>query len=28
MNAILHQGKPPREALHELMTRSGRSEIE
>jgi glycerol-3-phosphate dehydrogenase (NAD(P)+) len=26
MHAILHQGKPPREALHELMTRSGKSE--
>jgi glycerol-3-phosphate dehydrogenase (NAD(P)+) len=28
MHAILHQGKPPREALFELMTRSGRSETE
>jgi glycerol-3-phosphate dehydrogenase (NAD(P)+) len=26
MHAILHQGKPPREAIHELMTRSGKSE--
>jgi len=26
MHAILHQGKSPREALHELMTRSGKSE--
>ncbi len=24
--AILHHGKPPREAIHELMTRSGKSE--
>jgi len=28
MHAILHQGKSPREALHELMTRSGKSETE
>jgi len=27
MDAILHQGKSPREAIHELMTRSGKSEI-
>jgi glycerol-3-phosphate dehydrogenase (NAD(P)+) len=26
MHAILHQAKPPREAIHELMTRSGKSE--
>ena len=26
MHAILHQGKPPREAIHELMTRRGKSE--
>ncbi|MGO9083998.1 MAG: NAD(P)H-dependent glycerol-3-phosphate dehydrogenase [Candidatus Sulfotelmatobacter sp.] len=26
MNAILHQGKSPREAIRELMTRSGKSE--
>lgn len=26
MHAILHQHKPPREAIHELMTRSGKSE--
>ena len=26
MHAILHEGKPPREAIHELMTRSGKSE--
>ena len=26
MHAILHQGKPPREAIHELMTRTGKSE--
>jgi glycerol-3-phosphate dehydrogenase (NAD(P)+) len=26
MNAILHEGKTPREAIHELMTRSGKSE--
>jgi glycerol-3-phosphate dehydrogenase (NAD(P)+) len=26
MYAILHQGKAPREAIHELMTRSGKSE--
>ena len=26
MHAILHQNKSPREALHELMTRSGKSE--
>lgn len=28
MHAILHQGKSPREALRELMTRSGKSETE
>jgi len=27
MHAILHQGKAPREAIHELMTRSGKSEV-
>jgi glycerol-3-phosphate dehydrogenase (NAD(P)+) len=27
MHAILHAGKSPREAIHELMTRSGKSEI-
>jgi len=26
MHAILHQGRSPREAIHELMTRSGKSE--
>jgi glycerol-3-phosphate dehydrogenase (NAD(P)+) len=26
MHAILNQGKPPREAIHELMTRSSKSE--
>jgi glycerol-3-phosphate dehydrogenase (NAD(P)+) len=26
MHAILHDGKPPREAMHELMTRSAKSE--
>lgn len=26
MNAILHQGKSPRDAIYELMTRSGKSE--
>ncbi len=26
MHAILHQGKPPRDAIHELMTRAGKSE--
>ena len=26
MHAILHQGKPPRDAIYELMTRSGKSE--
>jgi glycerol-3-phosphate dehydrogenase (NAD(P)+) len=26
MHAILHQGKSPREAIHELMTRTGKSE--
>jgi glycerol-3-phosphate dehydrogenase (NAD(P)+) len=26
MHAILHQGKAPRDAIHELMTRSGKSE--
>lgn len=28
MHAILHEGKSPREAIHELMTRSGKSEGE
>ena len=28
MHAILHEGKSPREAIHELMTRSARSEVE
>jgi glycerol-3-phosphate dehydrogenase (NAD(P)+) len=28
MHAILHQGKSPREAIHELMTRSAKSETE
>ncbi len=28
MHAILHQGKSPREAIHELMTRAGKSETE
>ena len=28
MHAILQQSKPPREAIHELMTRSGKSETE
>ena len=27
MYAILHEGKSPREAIHDLMTRSGKSEI-
>ena len=27
MHAILHQGKAPRAAIHELMTRSGKSEL-
>src|SRR5579863_1324116 len=27
MDAILHHGKSPREAIHDLMTRSGKSEI-
>jgi glycerol-3-phosphate dehydrogenase (NAD(P)+) len=26
MHAILHEGKAPREAIYELMTRSGKSE--
>jgi glycerol-3-phosphate dehydrogenase len=26
MHAILSQGKAPREAIHDLMTRSGKSE--
>jgi len=26
MHAILHEGKAPREAIHELMTRSSKSE--
>jgi len=26
MHAILHQGKAPREAIYELMTRTGKSE--
>jgi glycerol-3-phosphate dehydrogenase (NAD(P)+) len=26
MHAILQEGKSPREAIHELMTRSGKSE--
>lgn len=26
VHAILHEGKPPRQAIHELMTRSGKSE--
>jgi len=26
MDAILHHGKAPRDAIHELMTRSGKSE--
>ena len=28
MHAILHQGKSPRDAIYELMTRSGKSEVE
>jgi glycerol-3-phosphate dehydrogenase (NAD(P)+) len=27
MHAVLNQGKPPREAIHELMTRSFKSEL-
>jgi glycerol-3-phosphate dehydrogenase (NAD(P)+) len=27
MHAILHEGRSPREAIHELMTRSGKSEV-
>jgi len=27
MDAILHQGKTPRDAIHELMTRSSKSEV-
>lgn len=27
MHAILHEGRSPREAIHELMTRSGKSEL-
>jgi glycerol-3-phosphate dehydrogenase (NAD(P)+) len=27
MHAILHEGKAPRQAIHELMTRSGKSEL-
>jgi glycerol-3-phosphate dehydrogenase (NAD(P)+) len=27
MHAILHQGKAPREAIYELMTRSSKSEV-
>ncbi len=27
IHAILHHGKSPRDAIHELMTRSGKSEI-
>jgi glycerol-3-phosphate dehydrogenase (NAD(P)+) len=27
MHAILHRGRSPREAIHELMTRSGKSEV-
>jgi glycerol-3-phosphate dehydrogenase (NAD(P)+) len=27
MHAILHEGKSPRQAIHELMTRSGKSEV-
>jgi glycerol-3-phosphate dehydrogenase (NAD(P)+) len=27
MHAILHEGKPPRQAIYELMTRSGKSEV-
>jgi glycerol-3-phosphate dehydrogenase (NAD(P)+) len=26
MYAILHEGRPPRDAIHELMTRTGKSE--
>jgi glycerol-3-phosphate dehydrogenase (NAD(P)+) len=28
MHAILHEGKSPREAIHELMTRGAKSETE
>jgi len=28
MYAVLHEGKPPQEAIHELMTRSAKSELE
>ena len=27
IDAVLHQGKPPREAIHDLMTRRGTSEV-
>jgi len=27
MHVILHAGKSPREAIHELMTRSAKSEV-
>jgi len=27
MHAILHNGKPPSDAIHDLMTRSAKSEI-
>jgi glycerol-3-phosphate dehydrogenase (NAD(P)+) len=27
MYAILHDGKPPRDAIHDLMTRSAKSEV-
>jgi glycerol-3-phosphate dehydrogenase (NAD(P)+) len=27
IHAVLNQGKPPREAIHELMTRSSKSEL-
>ena len=27
MHAILHEGKPPREAIHELMTRRTKGEL-
>jgi glycerol-3-phosphate dehydrogenase (NAD(P)+) len=27
MHAILHEGKPPREAIRELMARSAKSEV-
>jgi glycerol-3-phosphate dehydrogenase len=26
MDAVLHQGKSPREAIHDLMTRTSKSE--